>query len=86
LISEWRYDSQRYEPAEPFTTDDSVMIEEAYVARQIREISDLQRYLPLLTEISMEIVFEEIENVPLDNVLNSRCPVQVEAKDYSNTC
>jgi hypothetical protein len=60
--------SERYETAKAFTTDDSVMIEEAHFARQFEEILDLQPYLPLL---------KEIEDVSLERVLHSRCPVYV---------
>jgi hypothetical protein len=68
-MDQWRcLISERYETAKAFTTDDSVMIEEAHFARQIKEILDLQPYLPLL---------KEIENVSLKKVLNSRCPVHV---------
>jgi hypothetical protein len=44
------------------------MIEEAHFARQFEEILDLQPYLPLL---------KEIEDVSLERVLHSRCPVYV---------
>jgi hypothetical protein len=44
------------------------MIEEAHFARQIKEILDLQRYLPLLTEI---------KNVSIKKVLNSRFLVYI---------
>lgn len=50
------------------------MIDVAHVAIQIKGISDLQHQHPLLTNMIMEILFEELK------MSHSMCPVQVKGK------